>query len=280
MQHFRAADGRMLSFRDSGGQGPVVLCLAGLTRNARDFDSLAERLAPHRRVVRMNARGRGGSDWAKDPLAEYTIAVELGDVMALIAHLGVTRLAVIGTSRGGILGMALAAAMPGVLSGLVLNDVGAQIETKGLLAIMDYLGHPPDAPDFDAAAAALAERNAAQFPGVPLARWVRHARAIYDDRDGRPVLAYDPALRQAVGATLDPSLPHVDLWLMLDALATMPVLLIRGANSDILSAETAERMQARLPLLTRSEIADRGHAPFLDEPSAIKAIEGFLEGIR
>lgn len=280
MQHLEAPDGRRLAYRDSraegGPDGPAVLCLAGLTRNGRDFDALAAALAERYRVIRLDSRGRGGSEHADDPMAEYQIPVELGDALALVSHLGLTRLAVVGTSRGGILGMGLAATQPGLVAALVLNDIGARIETAGLLTIRDYVGRQPELPDFDAAAEALMSANRAAFPGVPRARWLTHARAVFDDDGGRPVLSYDPRLAEPVAASIDPDAPHVDLWPMVEALGDLPILLIRGANSDILSADTAAEMAARCPRLTRVEIADRGHVPFLDEAPAVAAIRAHL----
>jgi pimeloyl-ACP methyl ester carboxylesterase len=274
---FAAPDGRSIAWRDSGGDGPPVLCLAGLTRNGRDFDSVAALLAPRFRVIRMDARGRGASAHAADPAAEYTVPVEAGDALALLGHLGIGRVAVVGTSRGGILGMAMAGAVPGLVSALVLNDVGAVIEGAGLLNIVERLGQTIAAEDFDAAARILAERNAAQFPGVPLARWRAHAQAIFDAVDGRLVPAFDPRLGDAVSAGLDREQTEIDLWPLFAGLDKTPTLVIRGALSDLLSAETVARMCASEIPVTAVEIPDRGHAPFLDEPQAVAALVPFLE---
>ncbi|MEO1602135.1 MAG: alpha/beta hydrolase [Pseudomonadota bacterium] len=283
MESFLAPDGRRLAYRDSfaegGVDGPVVLCLAGLTRNMRDFDSVAATLGSRFRVIRLDCRGRGASEHAVDPMAEYQIPIELGDVLALVAHLGLTRLVVIGTSRGGILGLLLAGARPDLVAGLVLNDVGARLETAGLLAIMQWLGKAPAASDFDTAAQDLAEAYRSTFPDVPLSRWRLFAEAIYDNRDGRPVLSYDPALRAVTEAGFDASEPFIDLWPLVDPVTDLPMLLIRGANSDLLAAETVTEMQERCANLEAIEIAKRGHVPFLDEPDAIAAIEQFLEGV-
>lgn len=282
MDRFAAPDGRQLAYHDSGAEGgpdgPVVLCLAGLTRNMRDFEPLAAELRDYR-VIRLDSRGRGASEHAADPMAEYQIPVELGDVMALVAHLGLTRLAVIGTSRGGLLGMGLAAAQPGLVSGLVLNDIGARVETAGLVTIRDYVGRQPTAPDFNAAAEALETAAAGAFAGVPRERWLAHARAIYDEEDGRPVLSYDPRLLEPVAAAIDPEVPFIDLWPAVEALGDLPKLLIRGENSDILSAATAAEMAERCAGLRLVEIAGRGHVPFLDEPEAVAAIRQFLGGL-
>ena len=158
-RYFGAPDGRRLAYQDTGGAGPVVLCLAGLTRNARDFAGLAAHLAPRYRVLRLDARGRGLSEWAGDPVAEYTVPVEAGDALALLDHLEVPRAAIIGTSRGGLQGMMIGATAPGRVSCLVLNDIGPVIEPRGLDNIMGYLGIEPEAASFEARAAALGRRG-------------------------------------------------------------------------------------------------------------------------
>ncbi|MEL6236596.1 MAG: alpha/beta hydrolase [Pseudomonadota bacterium] len=277
MPHFTTQDGRSLHYCDSGGAGPVVLCLAGLTRNHRDFEPLAAHLAPHHRVLRLDSRGRGLSDRAVDPIAEYTVPVETADALALIDHLELTRLAIIGTSRGGILGMAIAAARPGLVAALVLNDLGALVEAQGLKRIIGYLGRAPESRDFQGAARESEAANAAQFPGLTAAIWARMARQLYDDDAGRPVLAYDPRLRDAVAASFEGEVASVDLWPLFETLTDVPMLVIRGALSDILTAETLAAMAARHPMLQNVTIADRGHAPFLDEPLAITAIDRILE---
>ncbi|MEO0822148.1 MAG: alpha/beta hydrolase [Pseudomonadota bacterium] len=272
---FAAADGRRLAFADEG-EGPAVLCLAGLTRNMHDFDHVAAHLAERYRVIRLDSRGRGRSEHAQDPIAEYSVPVEAGDVLALIAHLGLHRVSIIGTSRGGILGMALAAGNPGLVDALVLNDIGAMIEMKGLLRILAGLGRAPEDASFEAAAERLAAEHAADFPGVPVARWLVHARAVYRDEAGRPALSYDPHLRAAAAAAMDLETGFVDLWPLFRAIGEVPVLLIRGANSDLLSAKTAEAMAAENPRLSAVTVADRAHVPFLDEPPAVAAIDAFL----
>ena len=276
MPEFRAGDGRRLFYRDAGA-GPTVLCLAGLSRNGRDFEALAARLAPRFRVLRLDSRGRGESERAADPIAEYQVPVEAGDALALLDHLGLEGAGIVGTSRGGILGMAMASGRPGSVRALVLNDVGAVVEMRGLLRILAYLGRDPGASDFAEAAAALEAANAAQFPGVSRARWAAHARAIYDDDGaGRPVLAYDPRLRTATASAMDADVARIDLWPLFESVEALPVLVIRGANSDVLSARTLARMSERHPGLEWRVAPDRGHAPFLDEPGIGQAIEDFL----
>ncbi len=277
LKRFAAPDGRLLAYADGGGDGPPVLCLAGLTRNRRDFDAVAAHLGPRFRVIRLDSRGRGASERAEDPLAEYAVPVEAGDALALLDHLGLAGAAVIGTSRGGIVAMTMAAMRPGSVSRLALNDIGAEVETAGLARIMTNLGLPPQAETFAQAAIALRDANADAFPGLSLADWERHARQIFDDADGRPVLSYDPRLREAAAAAMAQTAEaRISLRPLFDALAGTPLLTIRGANSDILSARTLEEMRAARPDMATATIADRGHAPFLDEPEALAALDAFL----
>ena len=273
-RYFAAPDRRRLAYQDTGGAGPVVLCLAGLTRNARDFAGLAAHLAPRYRVLRLDARGRGLSEWAGDAIAEYTVPVEAGDALALLDHLEVRRAAIIGTSRGGLLGMMIGATAPGRVSCLVLNDIGPVIEPRGLDNIMGYLGIEPEAASFEALAAALERAMGAEFPDLSPRQWQGFARTIYRDQDGRPRLSYDARLRDSVEAALAGA--PADLWVLFDALAGLAILTIRGGNSDILSAETLAEMARRQPDMAQVTVANRGHAPFLDEPAAVAAIDAFL----
>ncbi len=251
------------------------LCLAGLTRNARDFAGLAAHLAPRHRVLRLDSRGRGLSEWAGDPIAEYTVLIEARDVLALLDHLEVPRAAVIGTSRGGILGMGIGATAPGRLNCLVLNDIGPVVEPRGLDNIMGYLGLEPEAGSFEAAAAGLERAMGVAFPDLSTLRWLGFARTIYRDEGGRPRLSYDARLRQAVETAMQGA--PADLWPYFDALAELPILTIRGANSDILSAATLDEMARRRPDMASVTVARRGHVPFLDEAEAVAAIDDFLE---
>lgn len=276
MKTFLARDGRRLAFEDSEGAGPVVLCLGGLTRNSRDFDDLAAHLAPRYRVVRLDSRGRGRSEHAVDFLSEYSIPTEAGDVLALLDHLELPQVAMVGTSRGGILSMAIAGGQPERVSAVVLNDVGAHLEGRGLLRILATLGVAPTAATFEEAAVDLQHRHAHDFPGVPLEQWLQHARQIYNDDGGRPVLSYDPKLRLAVSTAIDTGEPSVTLWPLFNALLEKPVLVIRGDHSDILTGETLREMEAVHPGLASLTLADRGHAPFLNEPEALTAIDAFL----
>jgi pimeloyl-ACP methyl ester carboxylesterase len=274
MARFTTSDGLSLHYEDEGTGAPV-LCLAGLTRNSADFAFLLPHLAGYR-VIRLDYRGRGRSDHAPDHMS-YNILREAQDAVELLDHLGLARAALIGTSRGGLVAMAMAHAHPGRLSGVVLNDIGPEVATEGLERIMDYVGREPELPDLDTAAAALAHVHAAGFPGVPLTRWRAQAEAMFAEKPGGGLaLRYDARLRDALigqaGAGDGP-----DLWLMFDALRDLPLATIRGANSDLLSPATLAAMQARHPGLIAATVPDRGHVPFLDEAQALAAIHTVLE---
>jgi pimeloyl-ACP methyl ester carboxylesterase len=280
---FEAPDGRRLAYQDTGQDTghdpPVILCLPGLTRNARDFARLALHLASRYRVLRLDPRGRGLSEWAEDPLAGYTVPVEARDALALLDHLEIPQASIIGTSRGGVLGLIIGATAPVRMSCLVLNDIGPVVEPQGLAGIMGFLGIQPQAVNFEAAAAALKRTMGAAFPDLSPRQWLGFARTIYRDEDGRPRLSYDPRLREAVELAMHVAAQagQQDLWGIFDALAEVPILSIRGANSDILSAETLTGMARRRPDMAHVTLANRGHVPFLDEPQALTAIDDFLE---
>jgi pimeloyl-ACP methyl ester carboxylesterase len=270
MDRFRAADGVMLAFRDEG-RGLPLLALAGLTRCGRDFDYLARHLPEGIRLIRLDSRGRGGSDWA-DP-ATYAVGIEAQDALALLDHLGVARAAILGTSRGGLLGLVLAATARDRLLGLALNDVGPVIERDGLKRIGTYVGIDPAV----ATLAEIADRMPAAMPGfahVPALRWQEETIRHYVQKANGVGLTYDPALRLSFEMAMAAPLP--DLWPLFDACAGLPLALIRGAASDVLSAATAAEMRRRRPDLIFAEVPDRGHAPFLDEPPALAALQAWL----
>ncbi len=270
MPYFTAADGARLHY-DDNGHGLALLCLAGLTRTGRDFDYLAPHLPPLR-MLRMDYRGRGRSDWTG--AETYTIAQEAADALALLDHLGLDEAAVLGTSRGGLIGMYLAATARERLRGLCLNDIGPVIEPEGLEHIRATLGRNPEARSHAAAAVAL-EHAAQGFANLPAGRWLEEARRRYAPTEQGLTIRYDPALRQAFLAGMATE-PAPDLWPMFDACAGLPLALIRGENSALLSAETAEEMCRRRPDMIYEEVPDRGHVPFLDEAESLRAIHQFL----
>jgi pimeloyl-ACP methyl ester carboxylesterase len=270
MQHFHTSDGTRIAYRDEG-EGLPLLCLPGLTRTTGDFDYLKPHLPPLR-LIRMDYRGRGGSQWTGP--ATYTVPQETRDALELLDHLGVARAAVLGTSRGGMIGMLMAAMAKDRMLGLCLNDIGPVIERAGLERICHYVGRNPNAHTHEALADAL-PRNMPGFDGVPHDRWLAEARLHYHAGDRGLKITYDPALREAFLSAFDG--PPVDLWPLFDACAGLPLALIRGANSDLLSPETAAEMRRRRPDLIFAEVPDRAHIPFLDESESIEAVLSFLE---
>lgn len=273
MASFVAGDGARLAYQDQG-QGLPVLALSGLTRNSADFDYLAPHL-PDVRLIRADYRGRGGSDWTG--AASYTVPQESRDALDLLDHLGIERAAIIGTSRGGLNGMFLAATARHRLLGLCLNDVGPDLHMPGLDKIKDYVGRNPVARDHQDLAAKL-PRLMPEFQNVPPSRWLEEARKHYQQTDDGLRINYDPELRQSFLAAFEGPLP--DLWPLFDAAAGLPMALIRGANSDLLSPEIAAEMQRRRPDMIVAQVPGRGHIPFLDEPEALAAIRGWLDLMR
>jgi|RifCSPhighO2_02_1023873.scaffolds.fasta_scaffold00355_22 pimeloyl-ACP methyl ester carboxylesterase len=270
MAYFTASDGARIAYEDQG-TGMAVLCLAGLTRTMGDFAYALPALAGVR-VIRMDYRGRGASDWTG--AASYSVPHEAKDALELLDHLGVRRAAVLGTSRGGLIGLVLAVMAKDRLLGLCLNDVGPEIHRPGLERIFDYVGRNPATKTHEA----LAERLPRTMPGfanVPESRWLQEARLHYVQTEDGLRITYDPALRAAFLAAFDG--PAVDLWPLYDALAGLPVALIRGANSDLLSEACADEMRRRRPDLIFAEVPDRAHIPFLDEPESVAVIHAFLE---
>ncbi|MGR3482741.1 alpha/beta fold hydrolase [Salipiger marinus] len=271
MPQFVTSDGLTLFYTDEGA-GLPLLCLAGLTRDGRDFDYLAPHLdAAKVRLIRLDYRGRGRSDWG-DP-ASYTIPTEARDALELLDHLGLAQAAVLGTSRGGLIAMVLAASAKARLLGVALNDIGPEIAPEGLEVIKGYLGRNPVWRSHDEAAAA---RGAVMrgFADVPASRWHAEVEKFYRETPEGLVITYDPALREAVlGSGAQPA---ADLWPLFDALKGLPLCALRGAGSDLLSPETFAQMTARRPDMIAAEIPGRGHVPFLDEPAALDALARWL----
>lgn len=271
MPFFHAADGTKLFYEESG-EGIPVLALSGLTRNTRDFDHVA----PHMpvRFIRMDYRGRGQSDWAD--YSTYNIPQEAADALALLDHLGIEKAAILGTSRGGLIAMLLAATAKDRLLGIMLNDIGPEIDPKGMAIIANYIGKNPIEDNHEDAARARA-RNWVHFKDVPHARWLAEVRAHYAQTADGLVVRYDPKLRDAVLEGLKQPTP--DLWPLYDAIGGLPLALIHGANSDLLSEACADEMLHRRPDIIRADIADRGHVPFLDEEDALDALAEWLEDL-
>jgi pimeloyl-ACP methyl ester carboxylesterase len=281
---YTSADGLRLHVVEHGETASLwlpVVCLPGLSRNARDFDALGRHLASHpqrpRRVLAFDLRGRGASDWDKD-LAHYTPIVEMQDVLDGMAALGVDRAVVIGTSRGGLIAMLMGVARPAVLAGVVLNDIGPALEARGLARLKTYVGRMPDPNDWDDAAVILERLHGRQFPALGAADWQAFARMTWRDVDGMPASDYDPALARTFdGIEFDQPMPN--LWPEFGALAGLPMMAIRGGNSDLLSPATLARMAEEHPGLMTVEVAGEGHAPLLIGRPILDRIAGFVAAI-
>jgi pimeloyl-ACP methyl ester carboxylesterase len=270
-----SGDGLRLHARifDSPGGGVPILCLPGLTRNARDFEALAEDLTMAGPVACVDFRGRGESGYAKDPMS-YVPLSYVQDVLALLDDLGWTRFAVIGTSLGGLVAMLIAALHPERLAGAVLNDVGPELEAAGLDRIRTYVGVGGSQPTWLHAARQTAENFAAVFPGYDIHDWLRMVHRTHRlTPEGRIVADYDKQIAAPLRAAASEA--GIDLWPAYRALAAAPLLVIRGQLSDILAQSSAEKMIAAAADATLCEIPQVGHAPTLDEPEAHAAIHAW-----
>lgn len=271
MPRFETSDGLSLFFEDEG-TGLPILCLSGLTRDSRDFEYVLAHLQGCR-VIRLDYRGRGQSDWAEDYMT-YNVMREAQDAVELLDHLGLEKAAVLGTSRGGLIAMGLAATLKQRLLGVAINDVGPVLDPKGLEVIMGYLGVKPKAKTLEEAAAARAHVMRDLFKGVPASRWMEEVEKFFIQTDDGLELTYDPKLRDAIEASSHAAVP--DLWPWLEALDGLPCAIIRGANSDLLTQETFEEMLTRLPKARGAVVPDRAHVPFLDEPEAVALLQAWI----
>jgi pimeloyl-ACP methyl ester carboxylesterase len=262
----------------SSPKTPVV-CLPGLARTAADFDVLAAALtrdgAHPRRVIALDYRGRGRSDYDRNA-DNYSPPVELADVLAVVTALDAMPAIYIGTSRGGILAMLLAAVRPTAIAGVVLNDIGPVIEAQGLMRIKGYVGKLPQPRNFEDAAEILRRLFHGQFPKLAHDDWLASARRTFKEENGRMVPNYDVRLAKSLEA-ISPDQPIPDLWKQFDALAHVPVMAIRGGNSDLLSPATVDAMRARHSGLEAFEVADQGHAPLLTDADTIAQIAEFVD---
>lgn len=274
-----SGDGLKLHCLDyPGGEDRLpVVCLHALTRNARDFAALAERISGERRVIVPEMRGRSESEYARDA-ATYTPAQYVADVRVLLDELGIDRFVSIGTSLGGLMTFVFAATAPERLAGAVINDVGPWLEPAGLERIKGYVGQGRSFATWVHAARALEETQGVAHPEFELADWIAMAKRLMTlNPNGRIVFDYDMRISETL-AEMDPY-EQADLWPMLDGLADKPVLILRGALSDLFSSKTMNRMLERLPQAEGVEIPDVGHAPTLDEPEAVSAIERLLNRV-
>ena len=273
---FDTQDGLRLFSRVYAGPNaaaPVVLCLHGLMRNSRDFEDLATHLAARYRVIVPDVRGRGLS--ARDPnFNNYQIPTYLGDLMPLFTGLGFQRVSIVGTSMGGLMAMVLAATQPRLVARIVLNDVGPELDPPGLERIRGYAGKSAPVRSWEEAVAQVRSIYGPVWPGLSDERWQRIARLSYrENAQGVPEADADPLIAERLR---DPKAAAPNLWPLWGVLAKVPILAIRGAQSDLLNAATLARMQCEKPDLEVLEVANRGHPPLLDEPECLAAIDQFL----
>ena len=273
------ADGLRLHYRDYPGLAdkPPLLCLHGLTRNARDFAELAERYSPERRVLALDFRGRGASDY--DPVsARYTPPIYAADVIQLLDSLGIADAVFVGTSLGGLVTMIIAATAPQRIRAAILNDVGPDVAPGGIDRILTYLGNDRRFASWDEAGDAIAASHASAFDRYTHGDWVKMAKRNCREENGEIRFDYDMAIAEPFKTA--GSVAQVDLWPLFAALAQKPLLVIRGEKSDLLTASTAAKMQSVAPHMTLATVAGVGHAPELNEPHAIAAIDEFLAGLQ
>jgi pimeloyl-ACP methyl ester carboxylesterase len=260
-------------YRGASASAPVVVCLHGLTRNGRDFEELAPHLAERYRVIVPDVRGRGLSQRDPDP-DNYKMPVYLRDLEALLDGLGAQRVAIVGSSMGGLMAMAFAAARPGRVARIVLNDVGPELDPVGLERIRAHAGRSPAAATWEEATAGLRRIFAAAWPDLTDAKWATLARRCYRANDAGLL---EPDADPMIGEVLRRAArPARDLWAQWAALGQTPVLALRGELSDFLSAQTLARMQQEKPGLLTATVPRRGHTPLLDEPECLDLIDRFL----
>ena len=274
-RYYMSSDGLKLHYRDYPGppNAPfTVICIPGLTRNARDFDELAPHLAATYRVLCVELRGRGLSEYAKDP-ATYVPPVYVRDVATLIKATGLAQVALIGTSLGGIVSMVLGGVFSAKLLGIVLNDIGPEVNQAGLTRIAGYLGKTKPINSWDDAAEAMKMLDAQIYPGYQQADWLKMARRRFiQGEDG----AFRPDYDLNISKPFAGSTAAVNLWPYFLAMGNIPVLAIRGETSDLLAPEVFARMKQGMPKLTQVTVPNHGHAPYLDEPEAVQGIDAFL----
>ena len=275
---WNSADGLKLHYRDYDGphERPPILCIPGLTRNARDFEPVADRYAGIWRVIAVDLRGRGGSDY--DPnAANYAPAVYVADLMKMLDQLGIADAVFIGTSLGGLCTMLLAATDNERIAGALLNDIGPTIDQAGIDRIGSYVGQDTRFSSWDEAAAALTDRNCEMFPRWGAGEWMRYTRRVCRDEGGTIRLDYDMAIadnfQRAAGK------PQIDAWPFYRALDGRPLTILRGEYSDLLSAETAARMVSEIGDAELVTVPSVGHAPSLEEPESLAAIDRLLDRV-
>lgn len=273
--YFTVRDGLRLHYRDYPGDSgrPPILCLPGLTRNARDFADLAERYSPRFRVLALDFRGRALSDYDPDP-SRYHAMTYAEDVIELLDQIGIPKAIFIGTSLGGLVTMAIAVTNPDRIVAAVLNDVGPDVDPSGIERILTYVGKDVRYSSWDEAGEAVSKNYGASFDRYTHEDWVKMVQRNCREENGEIRFDYDMAIAEPfknAGAT-----PAPDLWPFFAALAPKPLVVVRGEHSDLLTTGTAERMQSVAPGMKLAVVRGVGHAPELNEPEAVSAIDDLL----
>jgi pimeloyl-ACP methyl ester carboxylesterase len=277
-RHFVVRDGLKLHYRDYAGSADKtpILCLHGLTRNARDFADFAERYSPQFRVLALDFRGRGASDY--DPLPmRYNPLAYAADVIEFLDHLGLGQAIFVGTSLGGLVTMTMAAIARDRIAATILNDVGPDVDPSGVNRILTYVGNDRRFKSWDEAADAIAANYGAAFERYSHEDWVQMAKRNCREENGEVRFDYDMAIAEPF-KTSGPT-PHVDLWPLFRSLGSKPLLVIRGEKSDLLTANTTARMRDAVPDMKLAIVPGVGHAPELNEPEAVEAIDAFLASL-
>ena len=274
-RYYVVRDGLRLHYRDYPGatDKPPLLCLPGLTRNARDFADFAERNSPRFRVIALDFRGRASSDYDPSP-ARYNPMTYAADVLELLDQLGIAQAVFVGTSLGGLVTMVIAATAPQRIAAAIINDVGPDVDPAGINRILTYVGKDLRFHSWDEAADTIAGNYGGNFERFTHADWVAMAKRNCREENGEIRFDYDMAIAEpfkTAGAA-----PQVDLWPLFAALGTKPLLVVRGERSDLLTTQTADKMQAVAPAMKLAVVPGVGHAPELNEPEATAAIDEFL----
>ena len=270
---FSNTDGLRQHYRDyntAGPAAPAVLCMPGLTRNPKDFSDIADHLADRCRVIAIANRGRGKSEHDPEP-SRYTPLTYVADVMALLRHLGIRQVIALGTSLGGLMTILIQAMYPGTLQAAIINDIGPEVDPKGIARIKSYVGKGTPPATWDEAYASVKRANDGVYPNFTEGDWRWYTHNLYEDVNGAPVVQYDPAISQNFESSSDQSAP--DLWPAFAALHSVPMVVLRGELSDILSAATLERMAREHPDLEAVTVPGLGHVPLMRETECKAAID-------
>lgn len=278
---FHTQDDLRLSYREYGDRNAPripLLCLSGLTRNSKDFHDFALRHANVRRIVCLDYRGRGRSAYDPNP-RNYEAAVYLNDIQHLLAVARIPKAIVLGTSLGGILAMAMTAVMPSVLAGVIINDIGPEVSETGRQRIAEYVGRGVFVPDYESGAASWRQAYAPAYPNLGDEGWLQIARTSFTEDERRGGLRLDYDLNIAIALKEQAKQPLPDLWPLFRGLRHLPVLALRGALSDVLTADTFVRMKREHAGMIAVTVPGVGHIPMLDEPEAEVAIDSFLANL-